>query len=111
MDDLRKRFGQCVAMHRRRRGLTQDGLAGAADLSVDMVSKIETGGTGARFPAIERLAAALEVDPGELFRPPGGVGSQHDGPLVEIASNLAKLPDADLRWVKGLLEAALRPRE
>jgi hypothetical protein len=32
-----------------------------------MVGKIETGVSGARFPVIERLAAAMAVDPAELF--------------------------------------------
>jgi transcriptional regulator with XRE-family HTH domain len=74
MTDLRKRFGQLVAAHRRRQGLTQEGLAEAADLSPEMVAKIETGKSGARFPVIERIADALDVDPAELFTtqlPPG----------------------------------------
>ena len=110
MEELRKRFGLRVATHRRRKGLTQDGLASAADLSVDMISKIESGGTGARFGVIERLAAALEVDPGDLFLPPGGVGSRHPEPLIEIAKSLARLPDAELRWVKGILDAILKSK-
>lgn len=110
MDELRKRFGLCVALHRRRNGMTQDDLASAADLSADMISKIESGGTGARFGAIERLAAALDVDPSELFLPPGGVGSKHPETLVEIAARLALLSDAELRWVKGILDAILKPR-
>ena len=32
-----------------------------------MVSKIETGARGARFPVIERLAVALNVDAAEFF--------------------------------------------
>jgi transcriptional regulator with XRE-family HTH domain len=59
MADLRKRFGELLAAHRRRRGLTQEDLAEAAGLSVDMISKIEVGATGARFPSIERLARAV----------------------------------------------------
>jgi transcriptional regulator with XRE-family HTH domain len=67
MADLRKRFGELLAAHRRRRGMTQEDLAEAAGLSVDMISKIEVGATGARFPSIERLAKAGQVDPAELF--------------------------------------------
>jgi hypothetical protein len=58
----------------------------------------------------ERLAAALDVDPSELFLPPGGVGSRHPEALAEIAGSLASLSDAELRWVKGILDAILRPR-
>ncbi|KQT47910.1 hypothetical protein ASG52_11670 [Methylobacterium sp. Leaf456] len=110
MDELRKRFGLRVALHRRRKGMTQDDLASAADLSVDMISKIESGSSGARFGAIERLATALDVDPSELFLPPGGIGSRHPETLSGIAAKLALLSDAELGWVKDILDAILRPR-
>ena len=67
MNDLRRRFGRLLAAHRRRRGFTQEALAEAAEVSTDTISKIEIGATGARFPVIERLANALEIDPAELF--------------------------------------------
>jgi transcriptional regulator with XRE-family HTH domain len=35
MADLRKRFGELLAAHRRRRGLTQEALAEAAGLIED----------------------------------------------------------------------------
>jgi len=110
MDDLRTRFGQLVAAHRRRRSMTQDDLASAADLSIDMISKIEGGRSGARFAVVERLAVALQVDPGELFLAQGGTGSERRGPFADLATRLVQLPDEDLRWVEGILEAALRPR-
>lgn len=110
MSDLRKRFGRLVAAHRRRKGMTQDELATAADLSVDMISKIEVGANGARFPVIERLAAALEVDPAELFLAQGYNGPVRQGPFSEITSRLVQMPDADLHWLKGVLDAILRPR-
>ena len=108
--DLRRRFGQLVASHRRRQGLTQDELASAAELSVDMISKIEGGRSGARFAVVERVAAALDVDPGELFLAQGGTGTSRQGPFEDIATQLVQLPDADLLWVRGVLEAALKPR-
>lgn len=110
MDDLRKRFGLLVATHRRRRGLTQEALAEVAELSVDMISRIEVGGTGARFPVIERLASALDVDPAELFTAQGNLTAIRRGPFASITVRLAQLSDADLRWVEGILEAALQPR-
>jgi transcriptional regulator with XRE-family HTH domain len=107
MADLRKRFGQLLAAHRRRHGLTQERLAEAAKLSVDMVAKIETGATGARFPVIERLAGALEIDPAELFTTEIPGGAIKRGAFAEISSRLARLPEADLVWVRNLLDAAL----
>lgn len=110
MADLRKRFGRLVAAHRRRVGLTQEGLAEAAELSVDMISKIEVGASGARFPVIERIAAALEVDPAEFFTTEIPSGSLARKAFSEVSLRLAGLSESDLQWVSRLLDAALRPR-
>ena len=56
--DLRMRVGTLVAAHRRQRGLTQQQLSDRIGMSADMVSRIETGGTGLRFTTIEKLAAS-----------------------------------------------------
>jgi transcriptional regulator with XRE-family HTH domain len=110
MVDLRKRFGALVAAHRRRLGITQEALAEKAGVSVDMISKIETGATGARFPVIERLAVSLGVDPAELFTTEIPSGAINRGPLVDLTTQLAGLSATDLRWITGVMEAALRNR-
>ena len=111
MADLRKRFGLLVAANRRRRGLTQEQLAEAAELSADMVAKIETGVSGARFPVIERLAAALEVDPAEFFTTEVPSGVIRRGAFLDISTRIAGLSGADLAWLSGIVEAALAPRD
>jgi transcriptional regulator with XRE-family HTH domain len=112
MADLRKRFGELLAAHRRRRGLTQEDLAEAAGLSVDMISKIEVGATGARFPTIERLAQAVQVDPAELFTSDLPSGSMNRGAFGEISAKLSPLPESDLIWISALLDVVLlRGRE
>jgi transcriptional regulator with XRE-family HTH domain len=108
MADLRKRFGELLAANRRRRGMTQEDLAEAAGLSVDMISKIEVGATGARFPSIERLAQAVQVDPAELFTSDLPKGSMNRGAFGEISSKLSSLPESDLVWISALLDVALR---
>lgn len=105
MNDLRKRFGQLVAAHRRRRGLTQEALAKAAKLSTDMVGKIEKGASGARFPVIERLAEALDVDPAELFTTELPAGAIRRGVYGEVSMRLAALSDAELHKVLRVLDA------
>ena len=107
MADLRKRFKELLAAHRRRRGLTQEDLAEAAGLSVDMISKIEVGATGARFPSIERLAQAVQVDPAELFTSELPNGSMNRGAFGEISAKLSSLPESDLVWISALLDVAL----
>jgi transcriptional regulator with XRE-family HTH domain len=107
MADLRKRFGELLAAHRRRRRLTQDGLAEAAGLSVDMISKIEAGSTGASFTSIERLARAVQVDPAELFTSDLPTGSFSRGAYAEITTKLSSLPESDLAWINTILEAVM----
>lgn len=108
MDDLRKRFGRLVMTHRRRAGFTQEELADRAGISVDTVAKIEVGATGARFPMIEKIAGALQVDPAELFSAEVPSGALQRGVLRELTIRLAGLPDDQLRWIGGVIDAALK---
>lgn len=110
MVDLRKRFGGLVGAHRRRCGLTQEALADMAGVSVDMISKIETSATGARFPVIERIADALGVDPAELFSTEIPNGAIKRGPFIDLTTRLAGLSANDLQWLAGVVDAALRNR-
>ena len=98
MAELRKRFGTLVAAHRRRIGLTQEALAEAAGVSVDTISKIEIGATGARFPVIERLAEALQVDPAELFSTEIPKGAIRRKAFNDLCTRLAALSPGDLAW-------------
>lgn len=110
MVDLRKRFGLLVKAHRRRCGMTQDALAEATGLSIDMISKVEVGGTGTSFPVIEKIASALSVDPAELFTAQGGSAPIPRGSYANITTRLVGLSESDLRWVEELLEVALKRR-
>lgn len=108
MDDLRKRFGRLVMTHRKRAGFTQEELAERAGISVDTVAKIEVGATGARFPMIEKISGALQVDPAELFSAEVPSGTLQRGALRELTIRLASLPDDQLRWIGGVIDAALK---
>jgi transcriptional regulator with XRE-family HTH domain len=108
--DIRKRFGHLVAANRRRTGLTQDELARAIDMSPDMVSRIETGKTGARFATIEKLAAQLGVDPAEFFLAHSTDQLSDQTTMNDIVARLSGLSNAELLWVERLLEVALDTR-
>jgi hypothetical protein len=60
-----------------------------------MISKIEVGATGARFPSIERLAQAVDVDPAELFTSNIPGGSMSQGAFGEISAKLSPLGKAN----------------
>lgn len=110
MDDLRQRFGRLVLANRRKRGLTQQQLSDRTGMSIEMINRIERGRTGARFPNIEKLATVLDVDPAELFTPDLPKGANRRQALTNVMARLSALSDQDLRWVDGLLDAALKPR-
>lgn len=107
MPDLRHRFGALLKGHRKRRGLTQEGLADRCGLSVDMVTRLEAGNTGASFKSIEALAGALSIDPAELFFAGAGTAALSSRALADITSALASLEPEKLEWLRGVIAAAL----
>lgn len=110
MGNLKQRFGGLVAAHRRRIGWTQRQLAEAADLSDDMIARIEVGATGVSFTTVEKLAAALQVDPAELFTADLAGGALQRKPLSELTAKLAGIKSDELLWLIGIIDAALKPR-
>lgn len=110
MSDLRQRFGRLVAAHRKRARMTQEQLAASAEVSVDMIGSIEAGRTGARFPIIERLALALQIDPAQLFTTDLPVDAVKGDARIALQARLAALSEREIVWVDRLLEVALRPK-
>jgi transcriptional regulator with XRE-family HTH domain len=66
--NLLKHFGKRLSELRRRRDLTQQQLAGKADISITSLAFIETGKRWPRPETIERLAEALDVPIIEFFK-------------------------------------------
>jgi transcriptional regulator with XRE-family HTH domain len=64
-------IGERVAWYRRRRGMSQEILAGLVDRTVDWLSKIENGRIDLdRLSVIRRIADALDVSVGDLVGEP-----------------------------------------
>ena len=61
-----RRLGERVREHRRAKGLTQESLAQALDLSVAYVSLIERGGRNPPYTTVMAIARALAVTPSRL---------------------------------------------
>ncbi|RIV84675.1 helix-turn-helix domain-containing protein [Aurantiacibacter zhengii] len=110
MAKLQIQFGNLVASHRRRCGLTQAALAEQIDLSEDMIARIEAGGTGASFKTIGKLADALGVTAAALFDDTVGLTDNDNPELAVLRSRLAKLSPSDVKWLSGIVDAALTPR-
>ena len=61
------RVGQKIQSLRKERGMTQEALAEAAEISVPHLSHIETGSKGAGVETLVRIAAALGVTADRLL--------------------------------------------
>jgi transcriptional regulator with XRE-family HTH domain len=64
---LRKALAQNVRQLREARGMSQEDLADAAQIDRTYVSAIERQRYAVSIDVLERLAEALEVEPGQLI--------------------------------------------
>ncbi len=80
-------------------------------MSIDTITKIEAGKAGIGFKTIEKLAAALDVDPAEFFTTDFANGRVRRGPLEEATSQLSTLSDQDLAWASAVLKLVLEGRQ
>ncbi|MFI1357484.1 helix-turn-helix domain-containing protein [Streptomyces sp. NPDC020898] len=99
-------IGDRVARLRMRRKLTQEGLAERAELSVDVIRKLEQGvRQTARLSTINALARALDVEPSTLVGQPVTfeVRGEEDSPSV-LALRQAVSPVSDLLGEESDLE-------
>jgi transcriptional regulator with XRE-family HTH domain len=60
--------GRNIRVLRQARNLTVEGLASACGITKGQMSKIETGSVSAPLSTIDRIAQALEAEPGLLLR-------------------------------------------
>ena len=67
MASLKTRFGNKLKSLRTQKGLTQEQLADATELSIDSISNMERGIFGPRFNNLEKIATALNVEVVRLF--------------------------------------------
>lgn len=67
MARLKTQFGARLKLLRTEKGLTQEQLADATDLTIESISNIERGIFGPRFDNHERIAAALDMQVQQLF--------------------------------------------
>ena len=65
---LRQRFGSRLKELRVGSGLSQEAFADKCGYARTYMSRIETGKANVSLDAIETLATALRMTPGELFR-------------------------------------------
>ena len=111
MSDLKKLFGGSLRQSRKLKGWTQAQLADAADLSLDMIGRMERGQAAPSFETIEALANVLGVVPAVPLgspRPAKGESSERYRLLRSIDRMLSNANDADLRRVERVIAAFLK---
>lgn len=107
--ELKALFGTSLRQCRKSRGLTQAELADAADLSLEMVGRLERGLTAPSLDTISALANALRVAPPVLFgAEPSGIKGKRRELLDRISKLLASTSDDELRRLERVLRAMLR---
>src|SRR6266404_1653011 len=112
--EILSRFGRAVRAMRTDLGISQEELAGRADLHRTYISDIERGARNVSLESIEKLAHALETSISHLFflaggeLPAAGAGLKQPGmpdPLVDIL-----LVEDDPRDAELTIEAFDRAR-
>lgn len=94
-DPAGARIGQTIKVITKARGRTIRWLAAAVGIKESSLYDRLSGVTGITAPELERVAQALEVDPGVLFKDPQMLLGVKDD-LESFLSPLALLPDRPL---------------
>lgn len=63
-----KSIGRYIAMLRDKRGMSQEDLAGAAEVNRGYISRIENGHVAFSVPVLLKIANALNVEVKELLK-------------------------------------------
>ncbi len=74
--EIKKRFGLAVREHRRSLNVSQEELAMRIGADQAYVSRIEAGQMNVTLETAEQIAAALNVDVGELLKLPVDVSRE-----------------------------------
>jgi transcriptional regulator with XRE-family HTH domain len=96
MDGIRieSTIGERIKRLRHDAGMTQDDLAAAADVSTDLIRKLEQGRRHtASIGSLHRIAAALDVDLGELLGRESMPDAAPDAGVVALRQAVADVTD------------------
>lgn len=108
---IRRIIGSQVRHHRTDRNWTQNQLAEKADLSLDMIGRLERGTASPSLDSLIRLAGVLGVSPVVLLggSPLDGQGEmEREQKLQKILVTLGEVETSDLDWIEGVLHSVIR---
>lgn len=108
-NEITELFGRRLRTSRKRRQLTQERLADAVSMSVDMIGRLERGTAQPSFETLARLSTALEVDVAYLF---GGEGdersSKQSTQARRLIDHISTMSDDDLDRAAKTIDLILR---
>jgi len=81
-NNLAKRLGKRIAQRRKSLGWTQEDLAERVGVDAETISRFERGAHLPSLPTLERLAAALRAEIGELLSKAGSIGKADDDAVL-----------------------------
>ena len=105
---LKAIFGANVRALRKARDWTQAELGERVGLSANGLSKLERGKTAPSFDRAERLAAALDVEPTQLFSATPPTTGDRSRRLERLLLKVARLGDEKLGEVERAVEIVVR---
>jgi transcriptional regulator with XRE-family HTH domain len=91
MRGIKEVLARNLKINRLKQGMTQEKLSEKADISTHYLAMIEL---AKKFPSagmLERLAAALEVEPHELFYMPSAAENALERLQATVAANIERL--------------------
>jgi len=88
--DLKALFAGNIKKYRSRRGWSQLKLSENLDISTNFLSEIETGKGWVSPLTLVKLAAALEVEVFELFKPIAATNTTEENPETKLMKRFAK---------------------
>lgn len=98
---LAQRLGQCIARHRKLRGLTQEELSERLTIDPKSMARIERGAVLPSLQRIFELSEALDVSFAQLM----GEGSHRDQELVDwLAHRIKGLSEQDRARIVDLVD-------
>lgn len=110
MRDLKVVYGRRLRLYRKEKRWTQSKLAEEANLSLDMVGRLERGQAAPSFESMARISTVLGVPPAHFFATHDGIGegsSEHDVLFDRITGALAGLDTDQLKRFGRMLDVML----
>lgn len=97
--DFLKEIGKRAGLRRKTLGYTQEQLAEKMNVSVQMISNLESGKKAIRPENIVKLCSELEISTDYLL-----TGGKTENPVSEITDKLLNLPPESLKVIGQLIE-------